>query len=115
MGRMNLRRWTAPLPLQMMICRQMVYRRTDLQKHFASTDSMKTLVNRFVEQNQYTNAEAPRSLNNYLELMKRYEGTDATQFDKSLRGFNAKLDILLNDGVIKDFSGKRQFDNKRDA
>lgn len=63
---------------------------------------MKTLVNRLVEQNQFTNAEAPRSLNNYLELMKRYEGTDATQVDKYLRGFNAKLDILLNDGVIKE-------------
>ncbi|MGG4343467.1 DUF4855 domain-containing protein [Paenibacillus lautus] len=68
----------------------------------ANADSMKTLVNRFVEQNQFTNAEAPRSLNNYLELMKRYEGTDATQVDKYLRGFNAKLDILLKDGVMKE-------------
>ncbi|MGG3311153.1 DUF4855 domain-containing protein [Paenibacillus lautus] len=68
----------------------------------ANADSMKTLVNRFVEQNQFTNAEAPRSLNNYLELMKRYEGTDATQFDKYLKGFNAELDILLKDGVIKE-------------
>lgn len=68
----------------------------------ANADSMKTLVSRFIEQNQFTNAEAPRSLNNYLELMKRYEETDATQFDKYLRGFNAKLDILLKDGVIKE-------------
>lgn len=68
----------------------------------ANADSMKTLVNRFVEQNQFTNAEAPRSLNNYLELMKRYEGTDATQFDKYLKGFNEELDILLKDGVIKE-------------
>lgn len=68
----------------------------------ANADSMKTLVNRFVEQNQFTNAEAPRSLNNYLELMKRYEGTDETQVDKYLREFNAKLDILLKDGVIKE-------------
>ncbi|MDR0270185.1 DUF4855 domain-containing protein [Paenibacillus sp.] len=68
----------------------------------ANADSMKTLVNRFAEQNQFTNTEAPRSLINYLELMKRFEGTDAAQVDKYLRSFNAKLDILLKDGVIKE-------------
>ncbi|MBE9916387.1 DUF4855 domain-containing protein [Paenibacillus donghaensis] len=68
----------------------------------ANADSMKALINRFVEQKEFTTAEGPRSLNNYLEMMKRYEGTDAVQTDKYLRGFNAKLDLLQKDGVMKE-------------
>lgn len=68
----------------------------------ATADTMKTHVDRFAEQNQFTIAEAPRSLNNYLELMKRFEGTDAAQFDKYLKGFNVKLDQLSADHIISD-------------
>ncbi|MCY9530863.1 DUF4855 domain-containing protein [Paenibacillus alvei] len=68
----------------------------------ATADTMKTHVDRFAEQNQFTTAEAPRSLNNNLELMKRFEGTDAGQFDKYLKGFNVKLDQLSADQIISD-------------
>ncbi|MCM3289230.1 DUF4855 domain-containing protein [Paenibacillus sp. MER 180] len=68
----------------------------------ATADTMKTHVDRFAEQNQFTTAEAPRSLNNYLELMRRFEGTDAGQFDKYLKGFNVKLDQLSADHIISD-------------
>ncbi|WP_260612195.1 DUF4855 domain-containing protein [Paenibacillus popilliae] len=68
----------------------------------ATADTMKTHADRFAEQNQFTTAEAPRSLHNYLELMKRFEGTDAAQFGKYLKGFNVKLDQLSADHIISD-------------
>jgi|GEM_PF-528730 len=71
-------------------------------KAASSAEALKTLVNRFAEQGQFTNAEAPRSLNNVLELMKRSEGTDAAQFDKYLKGFNVKLENLSSNHIISD-------------
>ncbi|MCJ8010950.1 DUF4855 domain-containing protein [Paenibacillus sp. KQZ6P-2] len=68
----------------------------------ATADTMKAHVNRFAEEKQFTTAEAPRSLNNYVELMKRFEGTNAAQFDKYLKGFNAKLEQLAADHIILD-------------
>lgn len=69
----------------------------------ASTpDTLNAHVNRFAEQNQFTTVEAPRSLNNFVELMKRFEGTDASQFDKYLQGFNAQLDQLAADHILSD-------------
>lgn len=75
---------------------------TYILRAVATADTMKTHVDRFAEQNQFRTAEAPRSLNNYLELMKRFEGTDAAQFDKYLKGFNVKLDQLSADHIISD-------------
>lgn len=75
---------------------------TYIIKAVATADTMKAHVSKFAEQNQFTTAEAPRSLNNYLELMKRYEGTAAAQFDKYLKGFNVKLDQLAADHIISD-------------
>ncbi|MFK7692696.1 DUF4855 domain-containing protein [Paenibacillus sp. HJGM_3] len=69
----------------------------------ASTpDTLNAHVNRFAEQKQFTTVEAPHSLNNYVELMKRFEGTDASQFDKYLQGFNAQLDQLAADHILSD-------------
>ncbi|WP_052759391.1 DUF4855 domain-containing protein [Paenibacillus sp. DMB20] len=67
-----------------------------------NADGLKAWVNRFAEELQITNAEAVRSLNNYLEMMKRYEGVDETQALGYLKGFNAKLDQLKKDQTIKD-------------
>ncbi|MCD9025105.1 FIMAH domain-containing protein [Cohnella silvisoli] len=41
-------------------------------------------------------------MNNYLEMMRRFEGTDEAQADKYLKGFNAKLDQLKKDQLISD-------------
>ncbi|WP_268794584.1 DUF4855 domain-containing protein [Paenibacillus sp. DMB20] len=75
---------------------------TYIIKAASTADTMKTHVKRFAGQNQFTTADAPRSLNNYAELMKRYEGTDAALFDKYLKGFNVKLDQLAADRIISD-------------
>ncbi|KJB87522.1 hypothetical protein AZ66_12640 [Paenibacillus sp. E194] len=75
---------------------------TYILRAVATADTMKTYVDRFAEQNQFTTAEAPHSLNNYLELMKRFEGTDAAQFDKYVKGFNVKLEQLSADHIISD-------------
>ncbi|WP_152394480.1 DUF4855 domain-containing protein [Paenibacillus guangzhouensis] len=75
---------------------------TYIIKAGSSVEALKTLVDRFTEQGQFTNAEAPRSLNNVLELMKRSKGTDAAQFDKYLKGFNVKLEQLAKDHIISD-------------
>ncbi|MEC0372561.1 DUF4855 domain-containing protein [Paenibacillus chibensis] len=67
-----------------------------------NADSMITLVNRFAEQKQFANAEGPRALNNYLKLMKRYEGKDAAREDVYLKGFNTKLDLLKKQSLVQE-------------
>lgn len=67
-----------------------------------NADSMITLVNRFAEQKQFANAEGPRALNNYLEMMKRYEGKDAARADVYLKGFNTKLDLLKKQSLVQE-------------
>ncbi|MGZ9585661.1 DUF4855 domain-containing protein [Paenibacillus marinisediminis] len=67
-----------------------------------NASGMKMLVDRFDKAQQFTSAEAVRSLNTYLDMMQRYEGKDAAQVNKYLRAFNAKLDELKIAGTIKD-------------
>jgi hypothetical protein len=67
-----------------------------------NASGMKALVDRFETAKQFTNSATVRSLNNYLEMMKRYEGKDAAQVTKYLQGFNAKLDEFKKAGTIKD-------------
>lgn len=67
-----------------------------------NASGMKALVDRFEKAKQFTNSATVRSLNNYLEMMKRYEGKDAAQVTKYLQGFNAKLDEFKKGGTIKD-------------
>ncbi|WP_195572577.1 DUF4855 domain-containing protein [Paenibacillus sp. 1001270B_150601_E10] len=66
----------------------------------SNADTMSTHVKRFEEQKQFMTSRAPRSLNNYITLMKRYEGTDAALFNKYLLGFNSKLDQLAADQMM---------------
>lgn len=68
----------------------------------ANADTMKTHVNRFAEQKQFTTEEGPRSLLNYADLMKRYEGTDTARFETYVRGFNARLDQLAAERAVSD-------------
>lgn len=68
----------------------------------ANADTMSTHVKRFEEQKQFMTSRAPRSLNNYIALMKRYEGTDAVQFNKYLLGFSTRLDQLAEAKMITD-------------
>jgi len=65
-----------------------------------NAEGMKALVQRFVGEQQFNNAEAPRALNNYLEMMGRYAGTDSSLFVKYLKGFNAKLDLVKEEQLI---------------
>lgn len=68
----------------------------------ANADTMKTHVNRFAEQKQFTTEEGPRSLLNYADLMKRYEGTDTARFETYVKGFNARLDQLAAERAVSD-------------
>ena len=69
----------------------------------ASTNAagIRVYVDGFVQEQKITDAAAVRSLNNYLEMMKRYEGKDAAQVTKYLKGFNAKLDQFMKAGMMK--------------
>ncbi|WP_054023287.1 DUF4855 domain-containing protein [Bacillus sp. FJAT-28004] len=67
-----------------------------------NASDLKTLIESYKETKQITNDEAARSLNNYLEMMNRFEGSDEAKFTKYLKGFNAKLDLLKKDHIITD-------------
>jgi hypothetical protein len=67
-----------------------------------NASDLKTLIKSYKETKQITNDEAARSLNNYLEMMNRFEGSDEAKFTKYLKGFNAKLDLLKKDHIITD-------------
>lgn len=69
----------------------------------ASTDAagIRALVDRFQQEQQITSAAAVRSLHNYLEMMQRYEGKDAAQTAKYLKGLNAKLDQFMKADTLK--------------
>jgi len=69
----------------------------------ASTNAtgIRAYVDRFEQEQKITDARAVHSLNNYLEMMKRYEGKDAPQVTKYLKGFNAKLDQFMRAGAMK--------------
>lgn len=67
-----------------------------------SASDMAKLVKRYDEQKQFTKEEAALSLGNYLEMIKRFEGTDKEKATKYLKGFNAKLDLLKKDQMILD-------------
>lgn len=65
-----------------------------------SAAGMTSLVNRFVEEKQITNAEAVRSLLHDLDMIKRLEEKNNTQFVNYLKDFNAKLDRLKEEQTI---------------
>ncbi|MGO4181614.1 DUF4855 domain-containing protein [Paenibacillus sp. TAF43_2] len=67
-----------------------------------SASDLKTLIESYKETKQITNDEAARSLNNYLEMMSRFEGNDKAKFTKYLKGFNAKLELLKKEHMITD-------------
>lgn len=67
-----------------------------------NASNMKALVARFDETNQFKNDKAARSLINYLEMMKWFEGTDEAKAAKYLKSYNAKLDLLKKDHIILD-------------
>lgn len=67
-----------------------------------SASDLKTLIESYKETKQFTNDEAARSLNNYLEMMSRFEGNDKSKFTKYLKGFNAKLELLKKEHMITD-------------
>jgi hypothetical protein len=69
----------------------------------ASTNAMgiRAYVDRFEQEQKITDVRAVHSLNNYLEMMKRYEGKDAVQVTKYLKGFNTKLDQFMKAGTMK--------------
>ncbi|MDQ6422415.1 DUF4855 domain-containing protein [Paenibacillus sp. LHD-117] len=68
----------------------------------ANASTMKAAVDRFGADGAITDAAAVRSLNNYLELMKRYKGIDETKAEAYTKGFNAKLDLFKQQGVLTD-------------
>ncbi|WP_409344316.1 DUF4855 domain-containing protein [Paenibacillus sp. MBLB4367] len=59
-----------------------------------NASSMMKLVGDFKASNQITNADGARALSTHLEMMKRFEGVDAAQVTKYLKGFNETLDLL---------------------
>ncbi|NOU72677.1 DUF4855 domain-containing protein [Paenibacillus sp. LMG 31458] len=61
-----------------------------------NASSMLKLVGDFKANNQISSADGARALSNHLEMMKRFEGTDAAEVSKYLKGFNATLDQLKN-------------------
>ncbi|MCM3041479.1 DUF4855 domain-containing protein [Paenibacillus motobuensis] len=69
----------------------------------ASTNAagVRIYVDRFAQEQKITDTVAVNSLNNYLDMMKRYEGKDTAQAAKYLKGFNAKLDQFMKAGMIK--------------
>lgn len=67
-----------------------------------NASNLKTLIQSYKETKQITNEEAARSLNNYLEMMSRFEGSDKAKFTMYLKGFNAKLELLKKDQMITD-------------
>lgn len=66
----------------------------------ASPDSMKSLVNRFVADNQITHAKAARALLHDLDMMKQFERKNRTHFEKYVKEFNAKLEIMKEHQLI---------------
>ncbi|WP_179013041.1 DUF4855 domain-containing protein [Paenibacillus sp. 79R4] len=66
-----------------------------------NAEGIRAYVDRFAEEQKITDAAAVHSLINYLEMMKRYEGKDAAQAAKYLKGFNVKLDQFTKAGMVK--------------